>query len=74
MRCVRLDLTRHEIACHNACSASVNRDDVKKLCAIKQTHSPEANLASELLICTQEQLLSGLAASVERTTDLGTSK
>ena len=71
---MRFDLARHEVARHNACSTTINRDDVKKLCAIKQTHSPESDLACELLIRTQEQLLSGLAASVERTTDLGTSK
>ena len=74
MRCMGLDLTCHEVARHDARSTTINRDDVKKLCAIKQTNSPESNLASELLICAQEQLLSGLAASIKCSTDLGTTK
>ena len=62
---VRRQFARHEIADHDACGASLNHHDVNEFTAVEETDTSLADLASELLISTEQQLLTGLATGIE---------
>src|SRR4029453_705251 len=68
---VRRELTGDQVATDDAGATAVDDHDVDELHATEESYAPEADLSRELLICTQQQLLSGLAAGVERAAHLG---
>ena len=68
---VRAELAGHQVAGDDAGAATVDVDDVDHLHAVPQLDVAEADLAGELLVGADQQLLAGLAAGVERAADLG---
>ena len=67
---VRHHLTGHEVARDDAGATTFDRHHIDEFGAVEQTHVAQTNLASQLLIRTQQQLLTGLAAGVEGTAHL----
>ena len=68
---VRLELAGHQIASDDAGATTVDDDGVDQLDAVEQANAAETDLAGELLIGAEQQLLAGLATCVERAADLG---
>ena len=64
--CMRLNFTGQKVAHNNSCATTINRYRVNKFGSVEQTNSTQANLASHLLVCTNQQLLAGLTAGIER--------
>ena len=71
VRGVRLDLAGDQVAGDDAGAAAVDHDGVDELDAVEQANAAEADLAGELLVGAEQQLLAGLTAGVERAADLG---
>ena len=63
---MRLNFASQEVAHNDSCATTIDGDGVNQFGAVKQTHTAKTNLASHLLICANEQLLTGLATCVER--------
>ena len=68
---MRAELAGHQVAGDDAGATAVDVDDVDHLHAVPQLDVAEADLAGELLVGTDQQLLAGLATGVERAADLG---
>ena len=71
---VRHDLTRQEVAGDDARAATVDHDDVEHLDAVPEVDVAEADLARQLLVGPEQQLLPRLTAGIERAADLGTTE
>ena len=67
---VRRDLAGQQVAGDDAGATTVDDHDVEHLDAIPEPHVAEADLARQLLVGTEEQLLTGLPAGVERAAHL----
>src|SRR5579862_6741760 len=65
--CVRADFAADEVAHHNTLRVPVNHHQVQHLSARKHLHITEADLPTERLIRSEEELLASLPARVERT-------
>ena len=68
---VRAELAGEQVADDDAGAAAVDDDDVDELDAVAQLDVAEADLAGQLLVGAEQQLLAGLAAGVERAAHLG---
>ena len=67
---VRLDLAGEQVADDDAGAATVDDHGVDELDAVVQRDAAEPDLAGQLLVGAEQQLLAGLAAGVERAADL----
>ena len=65
------DLAGEQVAGDDAGAAAVDDDDVDELDAVAQLDVAEPDLAGQLLVGAEQQLLAGLAAGVERAAHLG---
>ena len=70
MSSVRLQFAGEQIAHHDASATTVDNDSVDQFGAVIEVDSAEADLASELLIGAEQQLLAGLTTRIERAADL----
>src|SRR6185436_8751907 len=61
----------HQVTGDDAGTAAVDVDDVDHLHPVPQLDVAEADLAGELLVCADQELLAGLATGVERAAHLG---
>ena len=68
---VRGELAGDQIARDDAGAATFDVDDVDHLHAVPQLDVAEPDLAGELLVGAEQELLAGLAAGVERAAHLG---
>jgi hypothetical protein len=66
VRRVRRELAGHQVARDDACAATVDVDDVDHLHAVPELDVAESDLARQLLVGADQELLAGLAAGVER--------
>ncbi len=71
MRGVRGELTGHQVAGDDAGAPAVDVDDVDHLHAVPELDVAEPDLAGELLVGADEELLAGLPPGVEGTAHLG---
>ena len=74
IRRVGADLTRDEVANHDAFGMSVDDDQVEHFRAWKHFNSSQADLTLQGLISPKQQLLASLAASVKGATHLSAAK
>ncbi len=68
---VRTHFAGEQIAGDDAGAATIDDDDIDELDAVPQVDVAETDLAGHLLVGTEQQLLAGLPADVERAADLG---
>jgi len=74
MRGMTGDFAGQQIAHDDAGSTTVDDDDVNQFGAIEQSHTTQTNLARQLLICAEQQLLASLTARIERAAHLRTAE
>jgi hypothetical protein len=74
MRRVRNNFAVDQVASHDASATTFNGDNVNQFSAVEHAHIAKTNLASELLVCAEQQLLTGLTTRGERTTYLCTTE
>ena len=67
---MRLDCAGRQIAHDDAARLPVDDDEIEHLAPRKQLHGAGTDLTHQRLIGTEQQLLAGLAARVERPRDL----
>ena len=67
---MRLDVAGQQVAGDDSGATTVDHHGVDQLDAIEQPNPAEADLAGQLLVGAEQQLLSGLATRVERAADL----
>ena len=71
---MRLNFASQQVAYNDSCATTIDGDGVNQFGAVEQTHTAKTNLASHLLVRTNEQLLTGLATRIERAAYLCTTK
>ncbi|MCL4101980.1 hypothetical protein MMG03_001566 [Fibrobacter succinogenes] len=71
---VAFKFASHQVTNDNTASLAIDNHEVHHFATRKESYLACCNLAHESLVCTEEELLTGLTASVEGTGNLGTTE
>ena len=69
-----LDLTSHEVACDDTTCTAIDDNEVEHLVAGVELYVAQLYLTAQCRVSTEEELLTGLAAGIERTGYLSTTE
>ena len=68
------EFASQQVARDDARSAAIDDNNVDQLTTIEESHTAQTNLARQLLVSTEQQLLTGLTTGVKGAAYLGATK